>query len=137
MGLRGTGSHHVTADHVAVDPEHCCVFVGRAWPDAPLWRMPVFSVIVPLLAAAPLGIARGALDEVARRARQGRAASRRTGLADDPLAMADFAVADSRLRGARAALIDAVDEAHQQAERGATLERELLAQHLPQPHSRR
>ena len=35
VGLRGTGSHHVAADHVVVDPEHCCIFVGEAWPDGP------------------------------------------------------------------------------------------------------
>ena len=57
VGMRGTGSHHVTVDHLEVDPEHCCVFVGEAWPDAPLWRMPVFSIILPMLAAVPLGIA--------------------------------------------------------------------------------
>ena len=72
VGMRGTGSHHVTVDHLEVDPEHCCVFVGEAWPDAPLWRMPVFSIILPMLAAVPLGIARGALDEIARQVQRGQ-----------------------------------------------------------------
>ncbi len=52
-------------------PRPHCPFVGEAWPDAPLWRLPVFSVILPLLAAVPLGIARGALDEIARQIRDG------------------------------------------------------------------
>jgi alkylation response protein AidB-like acyl-CoA dehydrogenase len=101
IGLRGTGSHHVTASGVAVDPDHCCPFVGDAWPEAPLWRMPVFTVILPLLAAVPLGIARGALDEVARQVRDGRTGLRRGDLASDPLAMADYAAAELRLLTAR------------------------------------
>ena len=74
--------------------------------------MPVFSVILPLLAAVPLGIARGALDEVARQAREGRAGVRRGDLAGDPLAMADYA---GRRRPPRvaawAALVELVREA--------------------------
>jgi indole-3-acetate monooxygenase len=127
VGLRGTGSHHVTADHVVVGPEQFCPFIGRPWPDAPLWRQPLFSVLLPLLAAVPLGIARGALDEIARPTRDGRAAVRRGQLASDPLAMADYAAADSRLRGARAGLLDSVKEAAQLAECAEPLNRQLLA----------
>jgi len=29
VGLRGTGSHHVSAERLAVDPDHSCPFVGR------------------------------------------------------------------------------------------------------------
>jgi hypothetical protein len=62
---------------VVVDADHTCTFLDRPWPDGSLWRMPLFSVILPMLAAVPLGIARGALDEIIRQAREGRL--RRTG----------------------------------------------------------
>jgi alkylation response protein AidB-like acyl-CoA dehydrogenase len=121
VGMSGTGSHHVRAEHVRIDRSHFCEFVGTPWPDAPLWRMPVFSVILPLLAAVPLGIARGALDELARQARDGRAGVRRTDLASDPLAMADYAAAAARLDAARGALIDLVRRAHEQVSCGDLL----------------
>ena len=84
------------------------------------------SVLLPGLAAVPLGIARGALDTVATAIREGQDA-RRGPLADDPLSIADFAAADSRLRGARAALHEAVGAAHEVAARGDPLDRRLQA----------
>ena len=127
VGMRGTGSHHVSADGIDVDPDHCCEFVGDAWPDTPLWRLPVFSVILPMLAAVPLGIARGALDEIARQVRDGRRGVRRGDLASNPLAMADYAAADARLHAARTTLFDLVHEAHDQAAAGNPLDRRQLA----------
>jgi alkylation response protein AidB-like acyl-CoA dehydrogenase len=126
-GMRGTGSHHVSADCIEVDPDHSCEFVGEAWPDAPLWRLPVMSVILPMLAAVPLGIARGALDEIARQVRDGRRGVRRGDLASNPLAMAEYAAADARLHAARTALFDLVDDAHHQAADGNPLDRAQLA----------
>jgi alkylation response protein AidB-like acyl-CoA dehydrogenase len=127
VGLRGTGSHHVAATELTVEPKHCCEFIGEPWPDAPLWRMPVFSVILPMLAAVPLGIARGALDEVARQVRDGRSAVRRGDLATDPLAMHDLAAAELRLAGARAILYDLVRTAHDHATRNEALDPPFLA----------
>jgi len=117
LGLRGTGSHHVSADDVVVDLDHSCRFSDRAWPDGTLWRLPIYTVLVPVLAAVPIGIARGALDEVFRLAREGRNA-RRGHLSDDPIGMVELAIADTDLRAIRAALLDALDEAHARAERG-------------------
>lgn len=127
VGLSGTGSHHVTATDVTVDPDHCCPFVGEPWLDAPLWRLPVFTVILPMLAAVPLGIARGALDELARQARDGRAGVRRGDLADDPLAMADYAAAELRLLSARSGLLDVVGAAHERATRNEPITPRHLA----------
>ena len=126
-GLRGTGSHHVSAAAVEVDPAHHCIFVGAPWPDGPLWRLPVFSALLPMLAAVPLGIARGALDELARQAREGRAGVRRGDLAGDPLAMRDYAAAATRLDAARALLLELVRQAHQRVSAGEVLDRHLLA----------
>lgn len=127
VGLRGTGSHHVRAEGVTVGDRHHCEFVGSPWPDAPLWRLPVFSILLPALAAVPLGIARGALDELARQAREGRTGVRRGALADDPLAMHDLAAADLRLAAARTVLHDLVRAAHDGATRGDPPDPRLLA----------
>jgi alkylation response protein AidB-like acyl-CoA dehydrogenase len=126
VGLRGTGSHHVAAAEVPVNPDRCARFADRPWPDGTLWRLPIYTTLMPLLAAVALGIARGAVDEVSRQTREGRAA-RRGQLADAPISMAELAVADTRLRAARAGLRDAVDEAHLHAERGEPISRQLQA----------
>jgi alkylation response protein AidB-like acyl-CoA dehydrogenase len=128
-GLRGTGSHHVSAGDVVVDLDHSCRFSDRAWPDGTLWRLPIFTVLIPVLAAVPIGIARGALDEVFRLAREGRNA-RRGQLSDDPIGMAELGIADTDLRAIRAALLDALDEAHARAERGDPVNRQLQARIL-------
>ena len=96
VGLRGTGSHHLVADAVVVEPEHCFSFIDRPWADGTLWRLPPFTVLLPMLAAVPLGIARGALDEIGRQVREGRDA-RRGNLTDDPVSLAAYADADSSL----------------------------------------
>ena len=128
-GLRGTGSHHVSAGDVVVDLDHSCRFSDRAWPDGTLWRLPIYTVLIPVLAAVPIGIARGALDEVFRLAREGRNA-RRGQLSDDPIGMAELTIADTDLRAIRAALLDALDEAHACAERGDPVNRQLQARIL-------
>jgi indole-3-acetate monooxygenase len=125
-GLRGTGSHHVRAADLDVPLDHCCTFADPPWPEGTLWRLPIYSVLLPALSTVPLGIARGALDEVAHQAVHGRQA-RRGQVTDDPIAMADLARADTRLRAARAALREAVDRAHDLAERCQPVPRELQA----------
>jgi indole-3-acetate monooxygenase len=125
-GLRGTGSHHVAAAEVPVDLDRCARFVDRPWPDGTLWRLPIYTTLMPTLVAVPLGIARGAVDEVSRQAREGRTA-RRGQLTDAPVSMAELAVAGTRLRAARAGLRDAVDEAHTHAEQGEPISRQLQA----------
>jgi alkylation response protein AidB-like acyl-CoA dehydrogenase len=126
VGLRGTGSHHVSAAQVPVYSDRCACFADTPWPDGTLWRLPVYTTLMPLLAAVALGIARGAVDDVSRQTRKGRTA-RRGQLADAPISMAELAVADTRLRAARAGLRDAVGEAHMRAERGQPINRQLQA----------
>ena len=126
VGLRGTGSHHVAAAEIPVDLDRCLRFVDRPWPDGTLWRLPIYTTLLPTLVAVPLGIARGAVDEVSRQAREGRTA-RRGQLADASISMAELAIADTRLRAARAGLRDAVREARMHAERGEPISRRLQA----------
>jgi indole-3-acetate monooxygenase len=129
VGLRGTGSHHVSANALPVELDRSCAFSDRPWPEGTLWRLPLFSVLIPPLTAVNLGIARGALDHVSEAVRNGRPAMRGQ-LADDPISMGEFAIADCRLRAARAALIEAVHDAHGTAERGDPVDRRLQARVL-------
>jgi alkylation response protein AidB-like acyl-CoA dehydrogenase len=126
MGLRGTGSHHVRAEDVEVDLARSCTFADIPWPDGTLWRVPIYCALLPTLAAVPLGIARGALDEVARQTREGREA-RRGQVRDDPTALAALASADARLEAARAGLRAVVDVTHALAEHGDRVDRVLQA----------
>jgi alkylation response protein AidB-like acyl-CoA dehydrogenase len=125
-GLRGTGSHQTTADDVPVDLDHTCTFVDRPWADGTLWRTPLYTALVPLLAAVPLGVARGAVDEIVRQAGEGRSA-RRGQVTDDPISLADLARIDTRLRSARAGLRTAVAEVQERAERGDPVDKRLQA----------
>jgi indole-3-acetate monooxygenase len=126
LGLRGTGSHHVSAAELGVDFERSCTFTDRPWSVGPLWRLPVHTVLFPILTAVLLGVARGALDEIVSQARDGRVA-RRGQLVDDPVSLAELADADSRLRAARALLGAVIAEAWALAERGDPIERHLQA----------
>ncbi len=124
--MRATGSHHVTVSDVAVDRARCCIFNGERSADGRLWRIPIVTTYLPLLASVPLGIARGALDEVTCLVREGRSA-RRGQVVDDPIAMHELGTADARLRAARAGLCEAVGEVHALADRRAPIDRPLQA----------
>jgi alkylation response protein AidB-like acyl-CoA dehydrogenase len=126
MGLRGTGSHHVRAEGVAVDLTRSCTFADQAWPEGTLWRIPIYCALLPTLAAVPLGIARGALNEVSRQTTEGREA-RRGQVSEDPTALASFAAADARLEAARAGLRWVVSKTHARAARGERIDRVLQA----------
>jgi alkylation response protein AidB-like acyl-CoA dehydrogenase len=125
-GLRATGSHDVTLERFAVDRRHTCSFADRPWAEGPLWRLPLFTVLAPPLAAVSLGIARGALDEVDRQA-MARRSQLRGSLLDDPVGMADLGTADAKLRGARAGLLEALDRCWEAAEAGERVDRSLQA----------
>ena len=125
-GLRATASNDTSVADVEIHRRHTCSFADRPWPDGPLWRLPLFVVLAPPLAAVSIGVARGALDEVNR-----QAISRRTqlrgSLLDDPVGMADLAAADAQLGGARAGLLASADECWACAEAGEPVDRTLQA----------
>jgi alkylation response protein AidB-like acyl-CoA dehydrogenase len=126
-GLCATGSHHASVDGAVVERDRSCSFVEPAWAEGPLWRLPMFCLLAPGLGVVPLGIARGALDEIAQRIADDVGAMRGS-LADDPVGLADFAEADTALRGARAGLMDACGRAWDHAERGERVPKVVQAQ---------
>jgi len=126
-GLSGTGSHHASVDGVAVDREHSLTFIDQPWADGPLWRMPLFCVLGPVLGITALGMARGSVDEVAQRIGTGTNQMRGS-LADDPVALADFAKGEAALRSAKAGMIEACARAWEHAERGERASKVLQAE---------
>ena len=128
-GLRATGSHHTWVDGVVADRAHSCAFGEAAWSDGTLWRIPLFTALMPCLAAVFLGIARAAVDDLSDQARHGRAAMRGA-LVDQPVDMFDLASADMRLRSARAGLLELLDEAWTLAANDLHIDRCLQARTL-------
>jgi len=125
-GLRATASNDVTVHDLPIELRHTCSFADRPWADGPLWRLPLFVVLAPPLAAVMLGIARGALDDLNRQALSRRAQMRGT-LLDDEVGMADLATVDAQLRAARAGLLASADECWDRALAGERADRALQA----------
>jgi alkylation response protein AidB-like acyl-CoA dehydrogenase len=125
-GLRATASNDTSVADVEVHRRHTCSFADRPWPAGPLWRLPLFVVLAPPLAAVSLGVARGALDELNRQAIN-RRAQMRGSLLDDPVGMGDLGAADAVLRGARAGLLTVADECWARAEAAEPVDRALQA----------
>jgi len=66
LGLAGTGSHDFVVEGVQIAPTHVASVFGRTpWTDSPLYRVPLFGLLAIGIAACSLGIARGALGDVA------------------------------------------------------------------------
>jgi alkylation response protein AidB-like acyl-CoA dehydrogenase len=125
-GLRATASNDTSVADIEVHRHRTCSFADQAWPEGPLWRLPLFVVLAPPLAAVSLGVARGALDEVNRQAIN-RRAQMRGSLLDDLVGMGDLGAADVQLRGARAGLLAVADECWARAEAGEPVDRALQA----------
>lgn len=65
VGLSGTGSLDYQVDNVRVPAEHTIDLANvTPWPAGPMWRIPMLSLIFPVLGAVPLGIARAAVLEL-------------------------------------------------------------------------
>ncbi len=65
IGLAGTGSVDYEASGLVVPAEHCIDLARlQPWPAGAMWRIPLRSLLYPVLAAVPLGIAQRALAEL-------------------------------------------------------------------------
>jgi alkylation response protein AidB-like acyl-CoA dehydrogenase len=110
-GLRGTGSHDAIADDVFV-PEHRSLWLLETpTSDGALYRFPIFAFFALSIAAAALGNARGAIEDLKELAvdKVGMGSSRTLG--ERPATWAAVAQAEASLRAARAFYYHAIDEA--------------------------
>src|SRR5262249_30257601 len=106
-----------------------CRFGDDAWPAGALWRLPIYTLLIPMLASVPLGIARGAVDDVLALAREGRTA-RRGNLHQEPGGLAGLAEAGTDLPAIGALLHESLDEARSKVDGGDPVDRPLQARIL-------
>jgi alkylation response protein AidB-like acyl-CoA dehydrogenase len=118
-GLCGTGSHDVSARDVFV-PEQRLFLVadGAHTRPEPLYRLPALGWFVAHVAAASLGMARGALDELMDLAPKKKPTMSQVVLADKPAAQIELARAEATLGASRAFLHDAVEQVWQAVKAG-------------------
>ncbi len=104
-GLCGTGSHHFSAQDVVVPAERTLdVFAHEPCIDSPVVRVPIPAALALALASVPIGIARGALDDVVALATDKVPLLSPVTLAANPLFQYQLAEAEVKLRAARSLL---------------------------------
>jgi alkylation response protein AidB-like acyl-CoA dehydrogenase len=124
-GLRGTGSHDAVADDVFIPTHRTISLLDGPLVDAPLYRFPLFGYFALSIAAAALGNARGAIDDLLDLAGRKVALGARRALAEKPMTQAAVGQAEAALRAARAFYYQAIDDAWQTAESGGPVSVEL------------
>jgi len=113
LGLRGTGSHDTVAEEVFVPADKVfSVFDGPA-VDRPLYRFPVFGFFALSVAAAALGNARAAIDDLVELAGGKKGLGSTRTLAERSAIQAAVATAESALGAARALYYEATETAWQ------------------------
>ncbi len=110
-GLRGTGSHDVRAEDLFVPQERTLSLLDPPTSDAALYRFPIFAFFALSIAAAALGNARGAIDDLLELAAVKVALGSARTLAARPATWSAVAQAEAELRAARALYYEAIEQA--------------------------
>jgi alkylation response protein AidB-like acyl-CoA dehydrogenase len=119
VGLVGTGSVDYQVRQLYVPAEHTVELAAIApWPAGAMWRIPLRSLLYPVLAAVPVGIARRAVDELTELAgeRTRFGSSRR--LADRDVLQATVARAQALTESGAAYLATSLQRLRQVADAG-------------------
>ena len=116
-GLRGTGSHDYSLEGAMVP----AAYAVDAFADEPtrperLYAYPVIPFVTGAVGAVPIGIARGAIEELTRLARTRKRAGR--ALAEDATVQQGIARAEIHARSAESLLLAAVDDMWRTVKRG-------------------
>jgi alkylation response protein AidB-like acyl-CoA dehydrogenase len=116
LGLRGTGSHDAVADEVFVPDTRVFSLLDGPNLDRPLYRFPIFGFFALSIAAAALGNARAAINDLIALAagKVGQGSSRT--LAERSPTQGAVAKAEASLRAARALYYEAIEAAWQAAQ---------------------
>jgi indole-3-acetate monooxygenase len=111
-GLRGTGSHDITAHDAFVPSARTFSLVtDRPAESGPLYRFPIFGLLALGVASVGLGIAARAIEEIVELAGGKRPTLARRTLAERSVVQAEVARAEALYRSARAYLFASIDEA--------------------------
>jgi indole-3-acetate monooxygenase len=111
LGLRGTGSHDTVADEAFVPADRVFSLFDGPIVDRPLYRFPVFGFFALSIAAAALGNARGAIEDLIELASAKKGLGSTRTLAERPATQAAVATAESALSAAQALYYQAIDAA--------------------------
>jgi alkylation response protein AidB-like acyl-CoA dehydrogenase len=109
LGLRGTGSHDTVADEVFVPADRVFSLFDGPILDRPLYRFTVFGFVALSIAAAALGNARAAIDDLVELASAKKGLGSTRTLAERPATQAAVATAESALSAARALYYQAIE----------------------------
>jgi indole-3-acetate monooxygenase len=118
LGLRGTGSHDTVADEVFVPADRVFSLFDGPTLDRPLYRFPVFGFFALSIAAAALGNARAAIDDLVALASEKKGLGSTRTLAQRPATQAAVATAESALSAARALYYQAIEAGWQASQDG-------------------
>ncbi len=118
LGLRGTGSHDTVADEVFVPADRVFSLFDGPIVDRPLYRFPVFGFFALSIAAAALGNARGAIEDLVELASAKKGLGSTRTLAERPATQAAVATAEAALGAARALYYQAIEAAWQASQDG-------------------
>lgn len=136
-GLRGTGSHDIAVSELFVPAQRSASLItDPPRQSGPLYAFPVFGLLALGIAGVALGIARSAIDTLSELAAAKTPTGSRRRLAERAVIQMQVAEAEARLRGARAFLFEAVDEAWRAAlAQGAISTRQRAVLRLAATHA--
>jgi alkylation response protein AidB-like acyl-CoA dehydrogenase len=121
-GLRGTGSHDMTAVAQTVPQARVVsLFADRPLHAGALYSFPLFGLLAIGIASVALGIARGAIEDLASLAGAKTPAAGRKTLAERATVQAQVARAEASLRAARTLVLGEAEAAWTAAERGGEM----------------
>ena len=111
-GLRGTGSHdwEVLDSYIPVARTNA-IGIDRPWCERPAFTFPIWGLLSLGIAGVALGIGRAAIDELVRLAGEKTPIGATRRLAERGQVQEAAARAEAQLRGARAFLFEAIDDA--------------------------
>lgn len=113
LGLRGTGSHDTVAEKVFVPADRVFSVFDGPTVNRPLYRFPVFGFFALSVAAAALGNARAAIDDLVELAGGKKGLGSTRTLAERPATQSAVAAAEPALAAARALYYEATENAWQ------------------------
>jgi alkylation response protein AidB-like acyl-CoA dehydrogenase len=127
-GLRATGSHDIAFDGLDVPiARSASLITDPPRERGPLYAFPPFGLLAASIAAVGLGIARGALDDLAELAGAKTPTLSTRKLAERAATQSEAARAEAALRAARALLYESTRAAWDAAVAGAAIPVELRA----------
>lgn len=128
LGLEATGSYDMAVSDLRVPKARSASLMSdRPWASGALYRFPNFGCLAIGIAAVALGNARASLGELAAIAGAKRPKGSRKTLGEKAFAQRDFAIAEARLRSARAYLHQSIAESWDAAQAARPVTGEMRA----------